>query len=87
MTRRTDSNQAEIVAALRQAGASVFSLHAVGRGVPDLLVGFRGNNYLLEVKSEKGKLTEDQEKWINNWRGHVAIVRSVGEALKSIGAT
>lgn len=86
MARRTDSNQAEIVEALRQVGASVFSLHTVGRGVPDLLVGFRGCNYLLEVKSKKGKLTPDQEQWVNSWSGEVAIVRTVLEALHSIGA-
>lgn len=38
---RTDSNHAEIAAALRKAGASVVSLASVGNGCPDLLVGFR----------------------------------------------
>ena len=39
---RVDRNQAEIVVALRAGGASVQPLHAVGKGVPDLLVGWRG---------------------------------------------
>ena len=47
---RADSNQAEIVDALRKVGASVQPIHTVGGGVPDLLVGFRGQNYLFEVK-------------------------------------
>jgi len=36
---RTDSNQAAIVAAFRDLGCSVFTLHTVGRGFPDLAVG------------------------------------------------
>ena len=36
---RVDSNQPEIVATLRGMGCSVQHLHAVGKGVPDLLVG------------------------------------------------
>ena len=39
---RIDRNQPEIVKALRQVGAHVTSLAAVGDGVPDLLVGFQG---------------------------------------------
>lgn len=38
---RTDANQTAIVEALRKCGASVQSLAAVGKGVPDLLVGLR----------------------------------------------
>lgn len=45
MAKRTDGNQAEIVRALRSAGATVQTLHTVGKGCPDLVVGFRGNNY------------------------------------------
>lgn len=90
MTRRyaakADANQAEIVAALRSIGASVETLHAVGRGVPDLLVGFRGRNWLIEVK-DGGKvpsarvLTEDQGIWHRAWRGQVAVVEDAGAAL------
>lgn len=47
---RIDGNQAQIVRALRQVGATVLSLADMGDGCPDLLVGFRGFNILLEVK-------------------------------------
>ena len=44
---RVDANQAEIVAALRQAGASVWII-----GIPvDLLVGFRGMTIAVEIKT------------------------------------
>ena len=84
---KTDSNQSEVVNALRQAGASVQSLAATGKGVPDLLVGYRGINYLMEVKDGNKPpstrlLTEDQLRWHQNWLGSVYVVNSTDEALK-----
>lgn len=86
MTRpsRVDANQFEIVDALRTIGASVQHLHQVGGGCPDLLVGFRGRNVLLEVKVPKGKLNELQEDWFQAWRGQAHVVRSVDEAIRSV---
>ena len=84
---KADNNQAEIVAALRSVGASVTSLHRVGQGCPDLLVGYRGHTYLMEVKSPGGKLTEPENEWITTWSGlDVAIVTTVDDALRLIGA-
>jgi len=83
---KVDANQGEIVDALRAVGASVECMHAAHGGFPDLVVGYRGVNYLLEVKSEKGRLTKDQKAWHPAWRGQVAIVRSVEDALIAIGA-
>lgn len=40
--KRTDRNQAEIVKALRDAGASVGHTHTVGKGFPDIVVGVPG---------------------------------------------
>ena len=88
---RTDSNQAEIVAALRQIGCSVQPLHTVGKGCPDLLVGIRSRNFLMEIKYGKKapsarKLTEDEDLWHQCWRGHVVIIESVDQALNFISA-
>jgi len=87
---KVDANQAEIVAALRGVGCSVQPLHAVGGGVPDLLVGFRGMNLLVEVKDgskrpSARRLTPDQERWHDSWRGTVAVVKDVPEALTLVG--
>jgi hypothetical protein len=91
MTRRyaarVDSCQAPIVEALRKVGETVQALHTVGEGCPDLLVGFRQKNYLMEVKAPAGKLTEDQVDWHHEWQGSVSVVRSQNEALELIGAT
>ena len=51
MPKRVDMNQPEIVADLRGIGATVQHLHMVGKGCPDILVGFRGNNWLFEIKT------------------------------------
>lgn len=83
--QRIDANQNEIVEALRKAGASVYSLASVGHGVPDLLVGFRGQTFLLEVKTRKGRLTHAQKQFHATWDGHIAVVRSVEDALFVIG--
>ena len=87
---RIDANQAEITEALRKAGASVQPLHMVGRGCPDLLVGVGNINLLFEVKDgekppSKQQLTEDERKWAEKWKGQVAVIRSVDEALEAIG--
>lgn len=86
---RTDKNQKEIVQALKRFGISVTSLANVGDGVPDLLVGYGGKNYLLEVKDgakpkSATKLTAAQVKFHNEWRGKVVIVYSVQDALNAV---
>lgn len=86
---RKDSNQDEIIKALRQMGATVTSVHQIGNGLPDILVGFRGKNFLLEIKDgkkppSKRRLTADEKKWFKLWRGHAHVVNSVDEAIEVI---
>lgn len=78
---KVDANQPEIVQALRQVGATVQCLHTVGQGCPDLLVGYHGKNFLLEVKNGNSKLTADEQDWHTPWEGQVSIVRNVADAL------
>lgn len=88
-TTKRDGNHGEIVDALRKAGASVLDLAAVGGGAPDLLVGYRGVNYLIEIKdpSQKGAgLQQNQIDWIDAWRGaKPAVAWDVREALAIVG--
>ena len=82
---RRDNNERAIVDALEGVGATVVSISE--NGVPDLLVGWRGETYLIEVKGKRGKLTPPQEAFIGGWDGSpVRVVRSVNEALQAIGA-
>ncbi|MDO8707009.1 MAG: hypothetical protein Q7J84_18940 [Sulfuricaulis sp.] len=83
---RVDANQSSIVSALRKAGASVQHLHGVGQDCPDLLVGYRAQNYVIEIKTPKGKLKPGQALWFRDWRGQACVAHTAEEALKSIGA-
>jgi hypothetical protein len=78
---RVDANQSDIVQALRDLGATVQCLHTLGQGCPDLLVGFRGRNLLLEVKNGNKRVTYDEANWQAVWQGQVAVVHSMDEAL------
>jgi hypothetical protein len=87
---KVDANQSEIVEALRKVGCTVQPLHTVGRGCPDLLASRDGLNYLLEVKDgskppSDRKLTPEQVIWHDAWRGQVAVVCNVKEALEAVG--
>jgi Holliday junction resolvase len=85
--RRTDANQAEIVKTLREAGADVYDLSKVGKGIPDLLVTFNGETILMEVKRDaKAKFTAEQLKFIAKWKGGpLSRVDSPESALRVIG--
>jgi hypothetical protein len=76
-----DANAKGIKAALIAVGATVDH-----RCPLDWLVGFRGANYLLEVKTAKGKLRPSQERFFAGWQGQKALVRTEQEALKAVGA-
>jgi len=83
--KRVDSNQVQIVKELRRLGMEVEHLHSVGKGCPDILVGYKGKNVLLEIKKDdKAKLTPDQVLWHHSWKGQVAIVTNVIEAVKAV---
>jgi len=84
MRRRVDANQREIVAALRQIGASVWITSSLGGGFPDLVAGWKGRTYLFEVKVPPIRLTPDEEGFQLAWRGQVAIVCNVEEAMEVI---
>jgi hypothetical protein len=84
-----DLNQPEIVAALRKIGCSVQHLHTLGKGVPDLLVGRNGWNFVIEVKNgklppSKRKLTPDEQEWHDAWRGFVFTVYSADDAIERV---
>ena len=63
---RVDANQAEIVAALRNAGAYVWII-----GLPvDLLVGYKNWTFLMEIKTDnKARFTGLQADFFQNWKG------------------
>jgi len=86
----SDANQKDIVAALRAVGATVIPCHAVGKGFPDLVVGYLGQTYLIEVKDpsqpkHRHELTPAQVEFHANWTGRpIAKVFTVWDALNAI---
>lgn len=90
LAAKIDENQPAIIGALRAIGASVEPLHRVGRGCPDIAVGFRGRNYLIEIKDGRKPpsardLTGHQKVWHASWRGQVDVAESVADAMRIIG--
>lgn len=80
-----DRNQSSVVKHFRELGASVTHLHSVGGGVPDLVVGYNGENYMVEVKSPRGKLNEKQVEYFNNWNGQICVIRTNKEVEELLG--
>lgn len=89
---KVDANQDQVVIALKAAGATVQSLAAVGKGVPDLLVGWQGKTVLFEVKDgrrplSEQRLTEQQLTWHGTWRGGpLCVVDGPEAALRALKA-
>ena len=77
-----DANQPEIVQTFCDLHCSVQHLHKLGQGCPDLLIGVNGFNVLVEIKTDTGRLTDNQVNFIAAWRGDdIAIVRTVYDAI------
>jgi hypothetical protein len=77
---KRDGNEGPIVDAFRKHGCTVERMDQP----MDLLVGYRGTTRLVEVKLEGKGLNEKQEKWADNWRGDLTIVRSVEDVEETV---
>lgn len=80
---RVDANQQQVVSALRAAGCYVYVI-----GLPvDLLVGYNGQTYLVEIKDgPKKALTRLQQDFFGNWiGGGLHRINGPDDALRMIG--
>lgn len=80
---RIDANATQVVTALRAAGAYVWII-----GLPvDLLVGYKGHTFLVEIKDgPKKRLTALQEAFFAKWDGGTLMrVDGPEAALRMIG--
>jgi len=84
--KKVDENQKTIVHAFIALGASVLNLSTVGRGCPDLLIGYRGKSVLVEIKRDsKASFTDPQIKFMQEWRGGaVSRIDSIDSAIRLI---
>lgn len=75
---KRDKNEPRIRRFFERCGASVYPLD--DPGCADLLVGINNFTLLVEVKSDKGKLTPRQEAFFKMWKGQAAVVRNYKDA-------
>jgi hypothetical protein len=91
---RVDDNQPSVVMALRAIGCLVYTMHEVGGGFPDLLVGYRGFWLPVEIKDgskppSARNLTPRQVTWHEKASIHglpVLIVLSAKDAIDQVRA-
>ena len=82
---RRDSNEGDIIKALRECGAYVKVIN--DEGTFDLLAWYRGRTLLIEIKDgsrppSARRLTDAEQKFHDEWPGdNLHIVNSVEEAL------
>ena len=84
---RVDATQAEVVAALRAAGAYVWII-----GLPvDLLIGFQGKTALVECKTKIGlrkpkpaKHTKLQVEFMREWTGDTVATVTDAEGARRL---
>ena len=87
--RRVDANQLEIIKALLAIGCTVADTSRAGEGFPDLVVGYRGKNYLIECKDgnkrpSERRLTPAQIRFHKQWRGQIVTVKNADEAISVV---
>ena len=84
---RVDATQAEVVAALRAAGAYVWII-----GLPvDLLIGFQGKTALVEVKvltgvkkRKQSRFTALQTEFMREWTGGTVATVTDAEGARRL---
>lgn len=86
---RVDANQKEIVKELRRLDISVLHTHQLGKGAPDLILGYRNDNFLIELKDgsktkSQQRLTPDEVEFQNKWQGNYAVCNSLEQVLTVI---
>ena len=87
MAKRIDENQPFVVEYLRRRGISVEPIHTLGKGRPDIMVGFKGRNLLFELKNpdqppSKRQLTKDEKEFADHWKGQIDTVETVSEIIE-----
>lgn len=83
--RYRDQNEQLLVDVLENAGATVIRLDNGGpTGTPDLLVGYLGRNFLVEVKTLLGENSVFQAHFAEYWQGQLTRVRTISELADAL---
>lgn len=71
-------------------GCSVADTSALGDGFGDIVIGFRGVNFIIEIKDgakspSRRKLTKAETDFHQTWTGQIAVAESLDDCLRVIG--
>jgi hypothetical protein len=87
---KVDANQKAVVKSLRGIpGVTVAITSSLGEGFPDFIVGYKGFNYMIELKDgnkppSARKLTDDEIEFKQKWKGQYTVCNSFDEIFKLI---
>lgn len=83
--RRKDVNHNLLAEAFIKLGYSVVDTSRLGDDFPDILVARRGQIALIEIKAEKGKMTDGQWTFYKNFPGLIFICKTIEDVMRIDG--
>lgn len=83
---KVDANHSEVIRTFRDFGFSVADTSRLGGGFPDCVIARGLKTAVVEIKDGKKvpsarKLTADEERFKNEWRGRWCLVESIDDVL------
>lgn len=83
---KRDANHGDVVGWYKALGCNVLDLANMGEGCPDILVAIDGQLDLVEIKTEKGTLTDPQKEFFRDWtQSKIPIVRTHFDVVHHVG--
>ena len=82
---RRDIAEGPIVKGLHEVFGSEISIDSQDN--PDLSIGYQGRTFGLEIKTDKGKLREDQHLWHMKNKGEAYAVNNLEDAILAVQGT
>lgn len=81
---KVDANHTKIVASIRAFGFSVYNTSAVGQGFPDIVCGYGGRTFIVEIKDgakypSERRLTPAQETFRGSWLGNYVVLETMAQ--------
>lgn len=89
MPKRVDANQTELVNEAERLGAQAQRISDIGGGCPDLLITFKGQWHVVEVKDgskppSRRRLSSKQIEWHERFNAPVWIWESVEDVRRDL---
>jgi hypothetical protein len=73
---KLEKAKAQIIAEFLNVGATVIDMGYVGGTTPWLLVGWKGENFVVSVEESGHRYTQEERQYMEDWKGgEVYVVR------------